>query len=289
MSCLKKMPSIVDKLSVRKICVDDFAIRKRFSYGTVMVDLENHKIIDMIPSRDVAEVERWLKEFPNVEIVSRDGAQIYASAVNGAHPQASQVSDRFHVIKGLAEAMEKYIIRIYPAKLEIPAVTVQSEEMKQLLNISNRKKRILFAHEQKKLGLTTQEIALLLHASIKTIDKYLNVDPESVKDKDDDILREAGHKLAVSQKQMDVEEARKMFRAGMPVEQIAKELHRTSKTIQCYIDPTHNCVNGHYHLRLPGKLAPYETKVLELRSKGMMYKTFMHSSPPKATRDPWPR
>ena len=266
------MPSIVDKFSVRKICVDDFAIRKRYSYGTVMVDLENHRIIDMIPSRDVADVDKWLREFPNVEVVSRDGAQIYASAVNGSHPHASQVSDRFHIIKGLSEAIEKYIIRTYPAKIEIPAVTVQSEEMKQLLNISNRRKRILFAHEQKALGLTTQEIALLLHASLKTIDKYLNTDPSTITDGKGDILRETRHKLALAQKQMDVEEARKMSKSGMTVEQIAKELHHTSKTIQCYLDPSHNCVNGHYHLRLPGKLAPYENKVLELRGKGMTYK-----------------
>ena len=50
------MPSIVDNLSVRKICVDDLAIRKRFSYGTVMVDLETHRIIDLIPTRNTEEV-----------------------------------------------------------------------------------------------------------------------------------------------------------------------------------------------------------------------------------------
>ena len=38
--CLKKMPSIVDKSSVKMICVDDFALRKRFSYGTVMINFE---------------------------------------------------------------------------------------------------------------------------------------------------------------------------------------------------------------------------------------------------------
>ena len=54
--CLKKMPSIVDNLSVRKVCVDDFAIRKRFSYGTVMVDLETHRIIDLIPTRNTEKV-----------------------------------------------------------------------------------------------------------------------------------------------------------------------------------------------------------------------------------------
>ena len=44
---LKKMPSIVDKSSVKMVCVDDFALRKRFSYGTVMINLENHRIVDI--------------------------------------------------------------------------------------------------------------------------------------------------------------------------------------------------------------------------------------------------
>ena len=52
------MPSIVDKSSVKMVCVDDFALRKRFSYGTVMINLENHRIIDMIPSRDTNSVSR---------------------------------------------------------------------------------------------------------------------------------------------------------------------------------------------------------------------------------------
>lgn len=104
------MPSIVDNLSVRKVCVDDFAIRKRFSYGTVMVDPETHRIIDMIPSRDTRDVKKWLDLYPNIEIISRDGAQIYAVAGHNSHPGAIQVSDRFHLIKGLSEAIDKYVI-----------------------------------------------------------------------------------------------------------------------------------------------------------------------------------
>ena len=59
-ACLKKMPSIVDKASVKKICVDGFALRRRFSYGTVMAGLESHRIIDLIPSRKAIDVSRWL-------------------------------------------------------------------------------------------------------------------------------------------------------------------------------------------------------------------------------------
>ena len=61
------MPSIVDKSSVKMVCVDDFALRKRFSYGTVMINLENHRIVDMIPSRDTNDVCNWLKTFHNIE------------------------------------------------------------------------------------------------------------------------------------------------------------------------------------------------------------------------------
>ena len=117
-SCLKKMPSIVDNFSVKRVCVDDFALRKRFSYGTVMVDLDTHRIIDLIPSRDTDDVRVWLKKFPNIEVVSRDGAQIYAHAVQKAHPEVVQVSDRFHLIKGLCEAVDKYIIRPFLQNLK---------------------------------------------------------------------------------------------------------------------------------------------------------------------------
>ena len=81
MICLKKMPALVDKASVIRVCVDDFAFRKRYSYGTVMVDLDTHRIIDIIDSREASKVEEWLKSYPCLEIISRDGAQTYSSAV----------------------------------------------------------------------------------------------------------------------------------------------------------------------------------------------------------------
>ena len=267
--CLKKMPSIVDNSSVKRVCVDDFALRKRFSYGTVMVNLETHRIIDMIPSRDTNDVREWLQKFPNIEIVSRDGAQIYAHAVKKSHPNVIQVSDRFHLIKGLSEAIDKYIIRTFPARFEIPAVTDQSPEMKQLLNINNRSKRIRFAHEKKKAGMTVCEIASVLRCTPKTIEKYLNIDPDTVVDRV--IVREERHKLAVEQKQKDVDEARQLAQNGVPIEHIAKMLNHTYKTIQNYLDPNYSVVNGHYHARIPNKLAPFEAKVIKLRSQGMTY------------------
>lgn len=263
------MPAIVDKTAIKKICVDDFAIKKRHSYGTVMVDLETHRIIDLIPSRDVADVKKWLSNYPNVEVLSRDGAQIYASAADGAYSNVTQVSDRFHLIKGLSEAIDKYIIRTFPARLEIPAVSEINEELKLLLNINNRAKRIQFAHDKKQEGMTINEIALVLHACPKTITKYLNIDPKTVEDKG--TAREYQHKLAMEQKQQDVDEVRRLFSEGMTIEAISKELHHTYKTIQNYLNPDYSVVDGHYNVRIPNKLAPYEDEVKLLRSQGMTY------------------
>jgi len=58
---LKKMPLGVDKSKITKVCVDDFAFRKRSSYGTVMVDIDTHRIIDIIDSRETIKVTEWLK------------------------------------------------------------------------------------------------------------------------------------------------------------------------------------------------------------------------------------
>ena len=264
------MPSIVDKSSVKMICVDDFALRKRFSYGTVMINLENHRIIDMIPSRDTNDVCNWLKTFHNVEVISRDGAITYASAATNSHPDVIQISDRFHLIKGLSEVICKYIFREFPARVEIPLTESITDEMKALYNTANRSLRIKFAHEKRREGLTISDIALLLHSSPKTIQKYLAI-PEDQVPKSKEIVRERQHQLAVKQKEQEIEEARQMALAGYPIEQIATLMHHPYKTIQNYLNPDFSITNGHYNVRIPGKLAPYEREVIELRSKGLTY------------------
>lgn len=264
------MPSIVDKSSVKIVCVDDFALRKRFSYGTVMVDLENHRIIDLIPSRETSDVRNWLATFPNIHVVSRDGASTYSSATTNSHPDAIQISDRFHLIKGLSEVINKYIIREFPARVEIPLTEAISDEMKALYNTSNRSLRIRFAHKKRKEGLTVSDIALLLHSSPTTVRKYLAILEEEIPD-DKTVSRERQHQLAVKQKQQEVNEARNLAQCGYPIEQIAVMMHHTYKTIQKYLNPEYSIINGHYNVRISGKLAPYEKDVIELRSKGLTY------------------
>ena len=91
----------VDKWGSVSVCIDNFALKKRQKYGTVMVDLETRKIVNMIESREKEGVNRWLLEYPNISVVSRDGSLTYAAAITTTHPQSMQVSDRFHLITNL--------------------------------------------------------------------------------------------------------------------------------------------------------------------------------------------
>src|SRR5438067_7699218 len=84
--------------AVRVLGVDDFAWKKRFTYGTILVDLERRKIIDVLADRESATVEAWLQEHPEVAFVSRDRGKEFTKAATLGAPQAQQVAERFHVV-----------------------------------------------------------------------------------------------------------------------------------------------------------------------------------------------
>jgi transposase len=103
--------SISTDKPVRILGVDDFAFRRGERYGTILVDLQERKPIDLLPDREAATLAEWLKKHPEIEVVSRDRASGYASAGKEGSPQTLQVADRFHLLKNLLDALERFLSR----------------------------------------------------------------------------------------------------------------------------------------------------------------------------------
>jgi transposase len=90
--------------------VDDWAIRKGHNYATVLVDLEKGKIIELLGDRTSQTFEKWLRQHPGVEIISRDRGGAYSKASRDGAPEAEQVADRFDLVKNLSEHIERIMV-----------------------------------------------------------------------------------------------------------------------------------------------------------------------------------
>jgi transposase len=97
--------------TVTKVGLDDFALRRGLTYGTIIVDLETHRVLDLLPDRTSATVISWLQAHPEIELISRDRGKDYAIAARLGAPQAVQVVDRWHLLHNLSEALSLLLAR----------------------------------------------------------------------------------------------------------------------------------------------------------------------------------
>jgi hypothetical protein len=95
--------------SVHVAGVDDWAWRKGSNYGTIIVDLERREVVDVLADRSAATAANWFKDHPEVEMVSRDRAGLYAEAAREGAPQATQIADRFHLLQNFREIVERQL------------------------------------------------------------------------------------------------------------------------------------------------------------------------------------
>lgn len=174
--------------------MDDFAIRKNHTYGTVMIDAVSHQTIDMLPSRETSEVSEWLKKYPGLRIVSRDGSVSYAAAITGADAQIIQVSDRFHLVKGLSDVCKKEIQTLLHANFVIPSPGSHYEGKKEEAGYwekkaepdvvertheKNRERKQKLVGQVRELsanGMSKAQISREVGLSYSTVKRYLNPD-----------------------------------------------------------------------------------------------------------------
>jgi len=261
------------------VCIDDFAIKKRETYGTVMVNIETRKIIDMIPSREYDDVKEWLETYPNIELVSRDGSATYRKAINDALPNAIQVSDRFHLFKNLTDYAKEYLKKEFGVRVKIPALNVSApdsprENRNETNNVKGHrllelKDKYAQIDELVASGCNKTSICKSLGMDVRTYDKLISLTPKDVEAKCT-TERERKHEEKIKQKMEVVNEVRDLKTLGLSERKIAMKVGINRVTVSRYLDEKFNPSHPAYDSRKIGKLTRFEDEINIMLTQGIM-------------------
>jgi transposase len=186
--------SVAERPAPEIIGLDDWAWRKGHRYGTIIVDLQRGCPVDVLEDRTAETVATWLQSHPDVTIVARDRAEAYAAGIRQGAPEATQVADRFHLLKNLAAALQE-VFSVHhreidqlnhvphnespthdadsvPVPVEPPVATTKAQQ--QIAH--NRARRVAEyeqAHALRQQGWTMKAISTHMRRHHRTIKKYL--------------------------------------------------------------------------------------------------------------------
>ncbi|WP_370155871.1 ISL3 family transposase [Streptacidiphilus sp. EB129] len=157
---------------VRVLGVDDFALRKGHNYGTVLIDIEGRRPVDVLPERSADALAAWLTEHPGVEVVCRDRARCYAEGADRGAGTATQVADRFHLWQNLGAAAERLVARLrtqwIPPLLEKEKTVLPEGQLAQ-----RTRERHAAVHALMDKGMGHSQIVAELGLDDKTVRKFM--------------------------------------------------------------------------------------------------------------------
>ncbi len=169
--------------------VDDWAYRRGRVYGTIIVDLERHRVIDLLPDRTAETLALWLKSHPSVEVIARDRSGEYMRGIELGAPTAQQVTDRWHLLVNLREALERLLDRLreeltpladagsreIPGEISVKRLRHRAHQ-EEAIRYSQRLRRLeiyTHVHELRKRGWKVRRIVRQVKISPTTVYRYL--------------------------------------------------------------------------------------------------------------------
>jgi transposase len=177
----------------RVVGVDDWALRKGRTYGTIVVDLDRRRVLDLLPDRTAETLADWLRGQPQIAVVARDRSTEYARGIGLGAPGATQVADRWHVLVNLRQAVERWLagaqarLRRLPPGPGTPADTQPARRTKpfartraeRAARIGRRERWIALYQEVRRrhaAGEALQAISRAMNLAVRTVRKYASAE-----------------------------------------------------------------------------------------------------------------
>lgn len=165
----------------RVLSIDDFAFRRGRTYGSILVDLEQHHVVDLLPDRSGSGVAAWLATHPGVTLISRDRSGEYADGARAGAPQARQVADRFHLLRNLRDVVlrvlkrhAQLVGRVVPPEIEAQPLTrfrLDREGTRERTRVEMQARYAAIQHLTQE-GMSISAIARALKLHRHTVQKY---------------------------------------------------------------------------------------------------------------------
>lgn len=260
---LKKTPQINSDLVIAAL--DDFALKKRHRYGTILIDAVTHKIVDMIESREKDDVIKWLKKYPNIKIFTRDGSSTYAAAMTEVLPDAMQVMDRFHILMHLTDSCKKFINRSIKASEPIEDDGAAIEAVPRF---ETKYDKIMYAKKLHQQGKSFAKISDELYIDISTVRHYVRIseqEAEKYRRKTDEQHSEE----SANAKEKMFYEIHTLHQRGVTQAAISRIIGTTEVTVSKYLKRNEPPRHAYNSQRKKEKIAPFLARINELGIQGL--------------------
>jgi transposase len=224
-----------DVTTPRVLGVDEWAKRKGQSYGTILVDLEAHQPVDLLPDKSAESFANWLREHTGVEVISRDRDVEYRKGANDGAPDAIQVADRWHLLTNLRDALKR-LLESQRACLKAAAEKAEAVEKPIDESAESKQEQEVSATDAESRAESAER------PSSKPTQKLTKAEQEK--------------KVRHAKRQERYEAVHQLHEQGVSIRRIARRLRLSRTTVRKYIE-AETCPMYPEGVKRGSKLTPY--------------------------------